>query len=145
MQISGREHQTLETTEKSVLPTQVKSRGPCPVCKQYFPQLKLGPFIKHRHNCNGNLSDRKVSCTPDISTATPVKKNITARSVKKYLRELPHRKDICWSTPVSVLNAVNVINALQKRKVCKYTSLSTPMRSLMSAIDIINILHKKVL
>ena len=64
MQVSGRQHQTLEVTGQSVVYPQTKKRGPCPVCKQYFPELKLGPFIKHRNSCKGDLRRREVSC-PD--------------------------------------------------------------------------------
>ena len=34
------------------------NRGPCSVCKQYFPQLKLGPFPRHCHHCKGDISQR---------------------------------------------------------------------------------------
>ena len=67
MQVSGRGHQTLPIkTGESVVAPQIKSRGPCPVCKQYFPQLKLGPFIKHRHHCKGDISQREVSCSSPV-------------------------------------------------------------------------------
>lgn len=78
MQISGREHQPLETTKKSVVLSQIKNRGPYPACKQYFPQLKLGSFNKHRHLCNRNLSNREISCSPPdryINSSPSIKKH----------------------------------------------------------------------
>ena len=38
-------------------------KEPWALCKQYFPGLKLRPFIKHRHHCKGDISQREVSCS----------------------------------------------------------------------------------
>ena len=74
MQVSSRVHQTVKTGE-SVEVTKLKNRGPCPGCKQYLPQLKLGPFIKHRHHCKGDIGQRDVSCLPpDRNTNKSVSK-----------------------------------------------------------------------
>ena len=65
MQVSGRERRPLPVrTGGSVANLQIKDRGPCPVCKKHFPELKLGPFIKHRYHCKGEISQREVSCLP---------------------------------------------------------------------------------
>lgn len=63
MQVSGHIHQAVKTRE-SVVDPQAMNRGPCPVCRQHLPQLKLGPFIKHRYHCRGDISQKEVSCLP---------------------------------------------------------------------------------
>ena len=65
MQVSCRGYQTLAVkTGESVVGPQINNRGPCTGCKQYFPELKLGPFLKHRHHCRGDINQREVSCSP---------------------------------------------------------------------------------
>ena len=65
MQVIGREHRPPPVkTGGSVANLQINNRGPCPVCKKHFPELKLGPFIKHRYHCKGKISQREVSCLP---------------------------------------------------------------------------------
>ena len=87
MQISGRGHQTVGERIADPL---IKNRGPCPVCKQYLPRLKLGPFIKHRHHCKGGINKRDVSCSPlDNYANNPVrKKKIHPRSFQKHFGKL---------------------------------------------------------
>ena len=63
MQVSGRQTLQVKTAE-GVTDSRIKNRGPCPVCKQYLPELKLGPFIKHRYYCTEDISQREVSCSP---------------------------------------------------------------------------------
>ena len=63
MQVSSREHRMVKT-EDGVVGPQIKSCRHCLGCKQYFPQLKLGPFIKHQSHCKSNISQRDVSCSP---------------------------------------------------------------------------------
>ena len=64
MQFSDCGHQTLPVTGVPVVCPQINNRGPCPVCKQYFPELKLGPFLKHRHLCKGDIKQREVRSSP---------------------------------------------------------------------------------
>lgn len=73
MQVTGGEHQTIAVgAGESVLDPQLKCRGPCLGCNQYFPQLKLGPFVKHRHLCVSNISKRQISCSPSgVYTNSP--------------------------------------------------------------------------
>ena len=108
MQISGREHQPLEITEKSVLAPQIKNRGPCPVCKQYLPQLKLGPFIKHRHHCKGDLRDREVSCSPPV------------RYINSYPSIKEHPCQICGKTfeRANTLKSHLLLHTSEKRFQC---------------------------
>ena len=73
MQVSGRGDDVLPVTDPLI-----KSRGPCPVCKQYYPKLKLGPFLKHRRECQGDISQRVVSRSP------PCKYNNSPLSNKQH-------------------------------------------------------------
>ena len=63
MQFSGHIPQVVKT-EESVVDPQAMNHGPCLRCGQSFPQLKLGPFIKHRYQCKGDISQREVSSLP---------------------------------------------------------------------------------
>ena len=101
MQVSSRVHQTVKTGESVVVP-QIKNRGPCPGCKQYLPQLKLGPFIKHRHHCKSDMDQRDVSCSPPArNTNNSVsKKKILPRSFQNHFGKLAIQKHICRSTRV---------------------------------------------
>ena len=65
MQVSGRQTLQVKTAE-GVADSRIKNREPCPVCKQYLPELKLGPFIKHRYYCAEDISQREVSCSPPV-------------------------------------------------------------------------------
>ena len=79
MEVSGRGHRTLPVkTGESGTGPQIKSRGPCPLCKQYFPELKLGPFLKHRHHCKGEIIQRQVTFSP------PGRYNDSRLSTKKH-------------------------------------------------------------
>ena len=70
MRVNDRGHQTfLVQWGESAVTHQTKNRGPCPVCDQCFPQLRLGPFIKHRQHCKAGISQREVNClSPGLYT-----------------------------------------------------------------------------
>lgn len=83
MQVSGRGRQTVG---ERVADPQITNRGPCPVCKQHLPRLKLGPFIKHRHHCKGGINQRDVSCSPpDRYTNNPVRKKKSGPALFKSI------------------------------------------------------------
>ena len=77
MQVSTHANQTLPVrTGESVVPSPIDGRGPCPVCKQYLPQLRLRPFLKHCSNCTVSISQRAVSCSsPGRMTKSLLSKN----------------------------------------------------------------------
>ena len=64
MLVSGSGQQTLPVAGECVAGSQIMNRGPCSVCKKYFPELKLGPFIEHCLHCKGDISQREVGCSP---------------------------------------------------------------------------------
>ena len=97
MQVNGREHQThVVSTGESVVSPKIKNRGPCPVCKKYLPQLKLGPFIKHRQQCKVDISQREVSCSSPDRSSPPNPHSFCSTAFRQTANpkvRLPVRKD----------------------------------------------------
>ena len=83
MQVNSREHRPhMVNTGESVLTPRIKNRGPCPVCKKYLPQLKLGPFIKHYHQCKVDISQREVSYSSSDRDSPPQSALVPFNSIR---------------------------------------------------------------
>ena len=63
MQVRGTGHLPVMPGEV-VAGFQVMNRMLCPVCKQCFTELKLGPFLNHCNHCKGDVTQREVNCLP---------------------------------------------------------------------------------